>query len=441
MADYIFKDSLASLVDELPTPHRINDSTAEEYDCVISIAGFEPRCVSAVSELKKRNWRARVCICVRYNNAAMSNANSVHFDELTDLMSEVCESGNTLILEHDDHGTAVGFGEQLIGMLKDADVDIESDHSKVAFDVSVGSSRLLLEGLHALMLTDVQLTVLYTEVASYRPSFEEYRISSENKRSKRIEPPEFLTLGVDRVELLKAIPGMCADARPSFLVAFPAFSYARISAVIDELSPSRVQWIFGIPHLVQNRWRIDAQRDFHRPLIEPSHRHCYVSTFDYRETLTVLDQIYRKRKEGFGIFVASLGSKMQKVGQVLFHILRPEAAAGVTARPVANPKIDVDLILKHGCLIRWHHRHQFLDFPQFPVVFRIRWPHDRAGTTPRKIHSVQTTPDAFRADPYRPLPGECLRKCRTRPSRLREAEVLRRVVHHPLNHFQQPLGD
>jgi hypothetical protein len=99
-----------------------------------------------------------------------------------------------------------------------------------------------------------------------------------------------------------------------------------------------VHWLFGIPHLVKNRWRIDAQRRFHQQFCEHSHRHCYVSTFDYRETLVVLESIYKQRIKDYSPMICSLGSKLQKVGQVLFHILRPEVGAVVSVPRIWDPQ-------------------------------------------------------------------------------------------------------
>lgn len=266
----------------------------------------------------------------------MDSPNRMFFGDMHEELSLLSQGRSPEVLDHNDHGLDVDFGQQLLHTLHKMGIDLQSAATHIVFDITVGSSRLLLEGLHALLQTEVRLTLAYTEVSSYRPSFDEYRRHLEERRVRQIEPPEFLTHGVDRVEVLKSIPGRNADARPAYLVVFPGFAFTRVSAVIDELAPSRVQWIFGIPHLVSNRWRIDAQRDYHQSLIERSHRHCFVSTFDYRETLDVLEQIYRKRRGEYGIFVASLGSKMQKVGQALFHVLRPEAAAVVSIPRIWN---------------------------------------------------------------------------------------------------------
>ena len=326
-----YQSCIDELLENLPRAQRIEHVAPQtDISCVIGIAGFEPRCISAAEAMRSRDWRARSGICIQYANSDMEIPNSQYAEELLQRISAICGGVAPRVIEHDDHSVDLGFGERILQTLRDMDLDLESDQTHIVFDITVGSSRLLLEGLHALLQTDVSITLTYTEVAMYRPSFDEYRKHLEEQQVRQIEPPEFLTRGVDRVEILNTIPGQNADSRPAYLVVFPAFAFTRVSAVIDELAPSRVQWIFGIPHLVENRWRIDAQRDYHRSLIEKSHRHCYVSTFDYRETLQVLERTYQKRREDYGLFVASLGSKMQKVGQVLFHILRPEVAAVVS---------------------------------------------------------------------------------------------------------------
>jgi hypothetical protein len=121
------------------------------------------------------------------------------------------------------------------------------------------------------------------------------------------------------------------------LCVLPSFSPVRVMAVIEEMAPNRITWLFGVPHLVRFRWRLDFQRFLHESLVEPNHRTCLISTFDYRETLIALESIYRKRSLDYSLLVCSLGSKLQKVGQVLFHILRPEVGALVSIPRTWNP--------------------------------------------------------------------------------------------------------
>ncbi|MGA2616290.1 MAG: hypothetical protein ABSF26_01695 [Thermoguttaceae bacterium] len=334
-----FERSFDDLVEGLPELDRIERAELPgDLACFVAILGFERRSVAAGRALVGRGVRAEYAIGVRYTNDGMDFPNMVHTDEFASTLRALTGGPDPAWLAHDDHNLESDFGEALLSGLQALGLDLDSELTHIGFDITVGSSRLLLEGLHALLGTRIRVTVFYSESSTYRPRFEEYQAQIDRERPRRGDPPEFLTQGVDRVEILRRIPGQDADSRPVFLVVLPSFACTRVSAVIEELSPSRVQWAFGVPHLVKNRWRLDAQREYHATLTDKSHRHCYVSTFDYRETLTVLENIYRKRRQTYSVFVCSLGSKLQKLGQAIFHRLRPEVAAVVAIPRVWDPE-------------------------------------------------------------------------------------------------------
>lgn len=322
---------LSQLIEELPAPERLERVRADtNASCFIGICGFEARCLAAVRRLKELGWCASKGVCVKYNDTSMETENAKHYEAMAREISALIGGGVPATISHDDHHLDADFGSKLIELLREMDVNVDDPSVHIVVDITVGSSRLLLEGLHALFQCKASVTLVYSESARYRPFFSEYLEHVEEQRLHVVPPPEFLTHGVDRVEVLRRFPGRYSDARPALVIVFPSFSFTRSSAIIEELSPSRVQWIFGVPHLVENRWRLDAQKAYHRGLVDKSHRECYVSTFDYRETLEVLENVYRKRRDNYSVFIASLGSKMQKVGQVLFHMMRPEAAAVVS---------------------------------------------------------------------------------------------------------------
>jgi len=325
-----FERNLEDVVETLPLPVRsaVSPLPREPVSCFVAISGFEQRCVSAAQDLVTRGLHSNTAICVSYAHANMPE-NMQHKNDLYDAVRQITQGREPRPLIYNDHDFASDFGEILFSALSEEGVDCDSPDTTIVLDITVGSSRLLLEGLHMLLGTNVCLYLAYSEAFEYRPSFSEYLKLCEEKYA---DPPvpDFLTLGIDRIELLKRIPGSGADARPAYLVVFPSFTPTRIGAVLEELSPNRVHWLFGLPHRMQNRWRLDAQREFHEHLVQRLHRSCYVSTFDYRETLDVLNKIYERRKNDYTILICSCGSKLQKVGQVLFHILRPEVGAVVS---------------------------------------------------------------------------------------------------------------
>lgn len=334
-----FQKDFDELLKSLPQPIYLKENPIIEApeSCFISILGFESRCVAAAAQLAAMNWHAKATICIHYAQAEMLQVNARHKDKLYQALNDISPGSDPKPLKFDGHDFNIDFGSQLIETISDKGFDISSQDTLIVFDITVGSSRLLLEGLHALLSTGMSLTLVYSEATEYRPFYDEYQQYLLDLRTKEVLAPEFLTTGVDNVELLKRISGHNADQRPTYLIAFPSFNQIRIGAVLEELSPSRVYWLYSMPHLVKNRWRIDAQRDYHKRLVEHLHRHCYVSTFDYTETLEVLESIYLKTKIDYNMLVCSLSSKLQKLGQVLFHILRPEVGAIVSVPKTWDP--------------------------------------------------------------------------------------------------------
>jgi hypothetical protein len=335
-----FELEFEALLNALPAPVPVSSASGDpaHFDCLIGVCGFESRCTHVAQALRDKGVRCRQAIAIHYAGDDLREPNEAYAQDLHSALRAMCGS-EVARLPYDDHDLGRNFGERLVASLMSHGAALDLPTTRIGFDITVGTSRLLLEGLHSLLHTSADVTLYYAEADEYRPTFSEYRSVALQAPYRQGTPPEFLSLGVDKVELLRSIPGRNVDARPAYLVVFPSFTPTRIGAVLDELSPSGVHWLFGVPHMVKNRWRMDAQREYHESLMDPAHRHCYVSTFDYRETLEVLEAVYRTRKNEYALFVCSLGSKMQKVGQVLFHILRPEVGAVVSIPRTWDPKL------------------------------------------------------------------------------------------------------
>ena len=332
-----FETIVASLPDAIALP-RETGHPRDENVCLVAILGFEARCYAAAEALDPRRWSPRKAVCIEYRQDEMRDANNRHRPRFVAAITRLVSAENQIWLSHDDHSVDTDFGDQLCSALSTNGFDLSSPRTRIILDISVGSSRLLLEGLHALLQSGASLTILYAEASEYRPSFEEYRTFVERHSASEISTPEFLAHGIDKVAPLRRLPGQNADARPTYLTVVPSFTPLRIGAVLEELSPNRVYWLFGLPHLVRNRWRLDAQLQYHAHLVQGHHRHCYVSTFDYREMLIVLEATYRRQRSDYSLLICSLGSKMQKLGQALFHILRPEVGAVVSIPKVWDPE-------------------------------------------------------------------------------------------------------
>ena len=73
-----------------------------------------------------------------------------------------------------------------------------------------------------------------------------------------------------------------------------------------------------------------------------------ISTFDYKETLKVLDRIYNSKNLDFHINISALGSKMQTLGLALFCYIKPDVSVYLAIPEKYNPKQ-----YSEGCKATW----------------------------------------------------------------------------------------
>jgi hypothetical protein len=77
---------------------------------------------------------------------------------------------------------------------------------------------------------------------------------------------------------------------------------------------------------------------------------CYeVCTFNYKETLKVLDQIYRTKNIDFHINISPLGSKMQSLGLAYFCFIYPDVSVYFALPEKYNPTQ-----YSENCKAIWH---------------------------------------------------------------------------------------
>ena len=190
------------------------------------------------------------------------------------------------------------------------------------------SSKLLITALTLLFEFNLHLRIVYSEAGIYHPTKAEY---ADNPDKWTSDEELGLARGVSTVTRSPDHPGSRRDILPEAVIAFPTFKPERVRAILADLDPSllirpenRVVWLIGDPHLPEDRWRTDAQRNINNiPASAPAYE---VSTFDYKKTLEILERVYRPFECKHLVNIAPLGSKMQSLGVMLFWYLRPEVS-------------------------------------------------------------------------------------------------------------------
>ena len=297
-------EKLAKLVK--PSLEPASTIKLESEDCYILCVGFEDRAIAGLKKAMEVSSNFRV-VLIDYLPFVEENRTSE--------ISEICSSAD-LKVEHItyDRQNPSGFGQILLETTKNL-------KGRIFLDVSPMSRLLIVQCIVALARREMCLqncTIVYSEASIYPPSKAEY----DEAQGLSEEDPTFsillLSSGIFDVTIVPELSSTAVAGTQTRLVAFPTFSADQFTALRSELQPSRYVLINGVPPKKENKWRTDAiKRINHVNSIDSEQCHC--STFDYRETLKCLLEIYDKYAERERLIISPTGSKMQAFAIGLFR--------------------------------------------------------------------------------------------------------------------------
>jgi hypothetical protein len=315
---YIYEVDMLEVVTDLPriTPFDINNDIkpTENDDLFLCTLGFEDRSTHIARRLaEKNNYKCNQSIYFEY--ATNIEDNEINRMELSNSLENI--SNVVISMECDVDSFTTSLRQTL------SSISQNRDCLKITFDISVCSSKLILQIMKVLLDYEVVLRIVYSEAAIYHPTIEE-------TKDNQIDSDELnLTEGASRVYPCNEHPGYNLDALPQAIIAFTTFNPIRTQVAISYIdetllgtSNDRVIWIIGDPHLDEDKWRMDYLVDINKI---PKEASIYrISTFDYKETIINLYRIYEKNSMTYHFNISPLGSKMQSIGIALFHYLKPE---------------------------------------------------------------------------------------------------------------------
>ena len=309
-------EELAELIRDLPDATVLAKTAAGSARCddlFLCSLGFEERCLTIPSMLANIGYRADRAVYLAYSTNY--NDNNVNLPALQEVLG--CISSDVSAIQIDELDSAVHLGNMLRQMKSEA---------LVSFDFSVSSNKTIFRLLRALMTVDIQLRLYYSEAAVYHPTEVEY-----NADPGRWSQDEMFGIehGVREVVASTEYPGRHLDPLPNCVVVFPGFKPDRARAAINLVDPAlltrtddSVKWILGVPHLTEDSWRLSAMRAINE--IASDAPQYEVSTFEYKDSLGVLEQIYLNVQDRFNVSLAPFGSKMQALASCLFCHIHPD---------------------------------------------------------------------------------------------------------------------
>ena len=343
---YVHQIDLSEIIIKLPDIKSIKlerDFSNVIDSLFLCALGFEDRC-SYISQLiaDKSNYKCDEAIYFEYSTNREDN--EINRERLINSLSKFADLITPIECDAQEFSSTIR--QIFLRLIK------KDKNPTITFDISVCTSRLLLTVLKILFEFDINLRIVYSEAEIYHPKKEE--VQGDSKIKEWISNEEFgPSRGISDVLFSREHSGYNIDRLPQAILAFAPFKPERTDAIISkidetlfDLPEDRIIWIIGIPHHKKNYWRRNFLYNVNNISKNvPQHN---ISTFDYKQTLKLLEKLWKKNANKYHLNVSPLGSKMQSLGIALFHHLRPDVSI-----IFATPKEYNASHYSEGCRATW----------------------------------------------------------------------------------------
>ena len=276
-----------------------------QTNIIVLAAGFEDRSLVALQRLKKTGVTGFDLLIIEYLPEYEQNQS----DKIREIAGEM--SGNVTVLVYNTQDPA-GFGEKIKSHC--------ISYSRVLLDISGMSRLLIVQAIVALLgISHVDLSLVYSQADVYPPSRDV--VESDEQTDGIKVNLGYLSSGVFEVATTPELGSLAMPGEPIRLIAFPSFDPAQLANLVQELQPTYIDLIHGIPPNPSLQWRIEAVKRLNSSVLK--HRELkdqyYASTLHYSHTLDVLLAIYRATSATNRLVLAPTGSKMQAVAVGIFR--------------------------------------------------------------------------------------------------------------------------
>lgn len=209
------------------------------------------------------------------------------------------------------------------------------DARRAVVDISTMSKLEIMLVLNVCHKLDLSVRVLYCEAHTYGPSQEEFE--GAKQQNKIHQPTLQIFTGVHGVVRVDSLASVAMQGQPTAAIVFMSFNDALTQVLLNTVYPSRLFLINGRPPV--HTWREEATAWIHdqvrreweednpvQPPVEGgvAMPRRVASTLDYRETVSLLLQLYWQLSANHRILLAPAGSKLQAVGSYLVKALHPD---------------------------------------------------------------------------------------------------------------------
>ena len=282
----------------------------DSYDLYIAAMGFEDRTKCVAEALVKNGVNVSNAVIFEFD--IYYEANEKSRAEYTSLVLSLTSGIPYRPMNAPISAVDTMFPKRLSDLLH---ILAQRASPRIIFDITSCPSLILAESLRILLNFQCDLTLLYSEAKTYYPTQEEWDSGQIKPIGRRVQGPFAGVRFVAKPPILQADD---TGELPILLILFPTFNRERTDGVLADLDPAMRIWIFGEPHLDENRYRIEMAKWFAAPVMTPSDAWALLTTFDYRKAMLALSTIYCQYRFRNRIVIMPHGSKLQNIGTGLF---------------------------------------------------------------------------------------------------------------------------
>jgi hypothetical protein len=278
-----------------------------KHDCLIACAGFEDRASACLNKVIASSAQFTV-VLIDYRPDISDN----RFDEMN---AKAAHAGARVVKLTYDRESPTGFGSLLLK-------ELQAIEGRVFLDIS-GMSRLLIVQVVTALASVTPLFaesfIIYAEAKAYPPTRDDAEREAEKCDIDPTAAALFLSSGVFDITLIPELSSLAPSSTQTRLIAFPSFDAHQLTALRNELQPSRFTFIEGVPPNSKDRWRKEMIARLNRLESFGDAERIATSTLDYRETLDVLIREYQQHSVRDRMIISPTGSKMQTVAVGIFR--------------------------------------------------------------------------------------------------------------------------
>jgi hypothetical protein len=293
-------------------PQMISSNTFisnSSKNILILAEGFEARSLSWISDKENKIVFNKIFIC-KYRFHTENKFNDILKEAKLHCLSE------PEILEYNRFVPTI-FERQFLQIAKEY-----KEYDEIFIDISVMSKLLIMIIMYALKYFTGKISILYSEPETWGP------VSKEKFEKALLDRKigswiSLSSVGISDVVRTPNLSSVIMQNSPIFLISFLSFNEQLFGALVNEISPSKLQLI---NHSCKRQgWRENAMLKIHDDVIQEYFGRDIEPIFstdvlDYISVFEKLAGIYRKYCYEYRIIISPTGGKVHAISAALFKI-------------------------------------------------------------------------------------------------------------------------